>query len=460
MAADYAPLPYDAAFLQKQESAGCGRHALNNLLGGPYFVKGSNTPYTQEEIIQKGKDLSQANPVELMRVCQFLEVPGNAPTGYATKGGCPTTEDYDVSVLEYALNMSGYDQVLLTKGQFTDPATIPVNEQAKMPHILGYIINLGGVASTKGPTGVETAGSSGHWVSLRTNGATYTYKDSTHAAPEEVTLDKFKVDHLAQITDQSYILAVLERSLNTPFSYTVNSIDKISRTLREQLNIKQDATASQKDQDLNTFVSRFTKILEFHPEKVNTIYQNILHKSYTMPTDMEIQQFIAFELNEGIPKDEDAAEFVTLSTTIIGKFSTPDSRLGTKSQSQTPVSMKELTNWFTKRTVPTGFLEELRTNTFTDQYKSEIEFLEHHGLVDRTNGVSVSGSLNFYTPGGLFANPEINTIKDYLRSVQTILEQKINYQGPSTKSHLGAQMEHERMDMRSMLEHIKRVLSS
>ena len=61
-----SPLKLDETFWQAQESLGCGRHALNNLFGGKYFVKdnGENiedatfskqTQYTSPKKHKKGR---------------------------------------------------------------------------------------------------------------------------------------------------------------------------------------------------------------------------------------------------------------------------------------------------------------------------------------------------------------------------------------------------------------------
>ena len=59
-AAKLQPLVKKPNFFEPQESAGCGRHALNNLLQNIFFIKGeiNEPPYNENEAKEKGINLS------------------------------------------------------------------------------------------------------------------------------------------------------------------------------------------------------------------------------------------------------------------------------------------------------------------------------------------------------------------------------------------------------------------
>ena len=160
-------LRLDKRYFQKQESAGCGRHALNNLLGGTYFMRG-----TENEGYIPGK-----YPIPLQNLCITLG-------RILSKGGinrevtqCPSNEYYNLSVLIAGLNLLG----------FNTSQSIPRNEVKTTIDTYGFLANDGG-----------------HWVSLRrTEGENYIFldslKSSTHGvglmksiAGERLTLDGFK----------------------------------------------------------------------------------------------------------------------------------------------------------------------------------------------------------------------------------------------------------------------------
>jgi len=137
----YQPLTRNSTFFENQDNLGCGRHALNNFFGGKYFVKSSDSAYTYDELVTVGRDLSTDTPMDLLKVCRFLQT---NPTTSATGGECPDNENYDISVLIYALKMAGYD----VEQHFSIPET-------NTPY-LGFITNESG-----------TSTNSGHWVSVR-----------------------------------------------------------------------------------------------------------------------------------------------------------------------------------------------------------------------------------------------------------------------------------------------------
>ena len=156
---DYKPLPYNPNYEQKQESAGCGRHALNHLLGGTYFIRSNLSGYTEPLLIKAGKEISTTKPMDLQRVCKYLYHHPIHPLGSNTEKIeeiCPKSENYHADVLTTALRAIGYNTTINY-----DP--IVSLENKEIPDPIGYLINYG----------------AGHWVSLHKDINGYTYKNST-----------------------------------------------------------------------------------------------------------------------------------------------------------------------------------------------------------------------------------------------------------------------------------------
>lgn len=150
-----APTPIPGYFeLQDPQSLGCGRHALNNLLGGTYFVK------DDEKEITDGNVQSLEIPVSLMSVCRYLvtkkQVLGTNP--------CPANENYEDSVMMGALRIIGYSATPVILEEIQDTS-------------VGFIANVGD-----------------HWVALRRNGDTYDLIDSLkeEEAPTKDTLSQIR----------------------------------------------------------------------------------------------------------------------------------------------------------------------------------------------------------------------------------------------------------------------------
>jgi hypothetical protein len=132
-------LYYDPRFFEPQESLGCGRHALNNLLGGRYFIKDDRSVFTLDSI---------KIPISLQSLCRFLS---NELRIFETLE-CLEDENYDTNVLRSALNILGFPVEQKTRETIEDN-----------PEIFGFIVNYGG----------------GHWVSLRRlDDGNYKYTDS------------------------------------------------------------------------------------------------------------------------------------------------------------------------------------------------------------------------------------------------------------------------------------------
>ena len=156
------PHVIDPTFYEKQESLGCGRHALNNLLGGRYFKK-------------EGDYNPDVLPISLQGLCRTMGVILRSRGVGETE--CPSSEFYDVSVLAAALNVLG----------FKASQNITRDAVRSRDDSYGFIVN-------------KQEGA--HWVALRKEGDNYRFIDSNNSshAPTSanplpgvlMTLEEFK----------------------------------------------------------------------------------------------------------------------------------------------------------------------------------------------------------------------------------------------------------------------------
>jgi len=143
-------------FLEPQEKLGCGRHALNNLLGDVYFIQDDET---------KIEDIRQLRiPVSLQTLCRYIEEKPAID--------CPSDENYSILVLEAALRLFGFE----VDSQI-NPATANALEDRE--DTIGFLIHK-----------------PGHWVALkRAEGDTYIYLDSIGSVQNQGNLqDLYKTD--------------------------------------------------------------------------------------------------------------------------------------------------------------------------------------------------------------------------------------------------------------------------
>jgi hypothetical protein len=168
--------PASTMFHEKQQGLGCGRHALNNLLGEKAFKKGA--------LSDKYVDPPGTKPISLLMICQEVS---RILRGKGIREACLASENYDINTLAGALDYLGYEHE-----QFSPTAAIPEGGD-----FLGLLINRGIVGDT-----------SKHWVALKkqksVNGdptVRYTLIDSLFAAPEpNITLADFQTRYGSHIT--------------------------------------------------------------------------------------------------------------------------------------------------------------------------------------------------------------------------------------------------------------------
>jgi hypothetical protein len=151
-------------YLQRQDdNQSCGRNALNNLLGGDFFVKSSNIVYTEETLREAGRNLSTDAQIDLSAVCKLLHATerSNKSTDEQLDTYCPTSENYNIDVIIQTLKKCGYDSK-----QISLRTDIP----SANDYLFGYIINTGG-----------------HWFSICKIKSDYYWKNSTDPNINKIT---------------------------------------------------------------------------------------------------------------------------------------------------------------------------------------------------------------------------------------------------------------------------------
>jgi hypothetical protein len=148
-------------FIEPQEegSLGCGRHALNNFLGGRNFMKDNGTN------IQSIAELTL--PVSLQTLCRYITPPGE-------QGYCPDNEFYEYEVLRAGLNLFGYEVDPLNYSKGSLPADAA-----------GFLIRK------RAPE---------HWFVFRKEeGDTFTMLDSLNPKPDQRPLTALEKDYLGNV---------------------------------------------------------------------------------------------------------------------------------------------------------------------------------------------------------------------------------------------------------------------
>lgn len=169
---------FDGTFHETQQNAGCGRHALNNLLGGTFFTspttedafKNTN-PYTLVELKTAIGILNTSDPLDLQKLCKCLN--DIYPVKYCPSvdngiNCCQVAENYDQMVLRTALELIGFDVVPGGQGAVFGSDAKKFNSRDLDENITGILINPGG-----------------HWTSARKHNGKIYYMNSINTNPQE-----------------------------------------------------------------------------------------------------------------------------------------------------------------------------------------------------------------------------------------------------------------------------------
>ena len=370
----YDPLPYEASYLQPQESAGCGRHALNNLLGGTYFIKSDGPAYTLDEIIAAGRNLSIESPIDLQRVCKYLA----SKSKYDNAITCPDSENYLADVLSFALRAAGYDVHILYR-----------HKDGKLPKIEG------------GDTGYIFNYNYSHWVALRKlPGGNLMYTNSiTESSDPKITTTQSALFK----TDEEAFEAGIKASLATSFVEPTDKsgtrttianmpiylakynkviqavlvIKKRSAAIAENLRAEEstvNATATAPETSPVTPVAVAAPVAPATPATVPATVPEAPETSPAIPATVPEAPVTVPETSPAIP--------VTSPVTVPVVPVTPEAPAA-------PRKSIYMVNLFTSKIVPSA-IATLKFNgpetlKKTDSLAHEIEFLNKLGLIKESN---------------------------------------------------------------------------
>jgi hypothetical protein len=207
-----ASLAQDPNFFERQEGAGCGRHALNNLFGAKYF--------TNENIsIDPNTDPATLTPpLSLSALCTYLSAKyPKEPKMFI----CKSYEDYDTPVLMAALAIIHYPSERINDNALKQSPDYTYNETAQ---VIGYIINNGDIEDKEHQN-------MNHWVALRkTPGATtFRFINSMATGPDPTEFTSLS-DYLTKrhrYPRFRAVIKVLERDENLNIGSILASVKTI-----------------------------------------------------------------------------------------------------------------------------------------------------------------------------------------------------------------------------------------
>jgi len=182
-------------FYQSQETGmGCGRFALNNLLGGQYFAK--NGPDITDELYN---DITKMKvPISLDQLCKYyykFQFENTDNFNELKKVLCPDYENYDVNILQIALKTLGYNVKSVHRNYNREFIDHEINLDTENPNFIGFICNRG----------------QGHWVCCRkTNykfngGIEDVYLMIDSSRPEPTMVRNIQYVSLQNIIDSKFI---------------------------------------------------------------------------------------------------------------------------------------------------------------------------------------------------------------------------------------------------------------
>ena len=204
---------FDGTFGEEQESSGCGRHTLNNLLGHAYFTgynnKTNENPYTLDELKDIIENITEKQ-LNLDKLCKYLDIRESNITDTSEKKPCPVDGNYNINVLIIALGLVGFEinNIFKLNEDNANKGQVPNIYDA---NVFGLLINIGGA----------------HWVSAREYDNEIYYMNSTD---KNVTtkIEKKNLDTIIMNTNNTIYTII---NTNNPKIAFINlKIDDFIRT--------------------------------------------------------------------------------------------------------------------------------------------------------------------------------------------------------------------------------------
>ena len=286
----------DKNFYESQSDLqSCGRHALNNLLGGAFFTKGNTKdPYKLENRHQL--------PIPLNNVCRLLT--DNIGDQEGDKLKCQEGENYDIDVLRAGLKIAGYNVVedIDAEANFSTYSNLKTN-----PTDIGFLVNL--------ERGL-------HWAAFqKVDDNTYLLKDSMKSTvssindlPKFILQNKLRYTRYLKVAYTGYINPLLKymeqkqiqdeetnkaESIAKKKKAIIDEIDKTPKILRDLKDrfifiIKNYEGKSEDFDKLETRIETSTNlntlIKELENDYITKIKNSIINDYFDQITDDDIRE--------------------------------------------------------------------------------------------------------------------------------------------------------------------------
>ena len=252
-------------YVEKQQSLGCGRHALNNLFKKKMFIR-HNSEVKRETLLSINTPMKSNIP--LNTICNILKSENLWITGTPDEiKHCPDNENYNIEILKIGLSLAGYNVQDRSEG---------ISNKDNKDNFLGYLINL----------------NKGHWICIRKNKTNFTLVDSTDHTIEDPTkfhvkpgqtgkhfidsdnddLDKFKsVIESNYKSDTLHYYAVYKTTFE-------NKIKIMREKKKDDKPEEQQQYADERAAEIKQEREKFTKQLKLRPEfkKLHSLEQACL----------------------------------------------------------------------------------------------------------------------------------------------------------------------------------------
>ena len=241
-------------FFEGQQRGGCGRHALNNLLGDTVFTYKSDNIFfdrrqTESLTVNNIEDLD--NQISLMNICRLYisENPGKHAV-------CDDQENYDIHILQMALGILG---ISISRGTFQEVGkrdTKLFEEENKEANCIGYLVHT-----------------PNHWTAVRKlNNGMYRYINTAPKTIKDLTFEQFvttfnnKTTQVFEFIKGPYIVNFIKSITNVicPF----NNLDII---LYEGTQFQIFSRYSEGLQCIKLYVNKFesNNIVEINKSELN-----------------------------------------------------------------------------------------------------------------------------------------------------------------------------------------------
>jgi hypothetical protein len=231
--------PYEKDFFEKQEGAGCGRHAINNLFHYTYFTKGG------ADIPKETKIADLKPPLSLTSLCTYLSNKYPEEKIFV----CKAYEDYDTPVLIAALGVLHHPSERINDTDVKQAENKSYNYNETSKNLLGYIINLG-------DTNDKEHKIMNHWVALRKDPSNPDQFLYVNSIGKDTGIYTSLTDYLTKRHATPYFRAII-KVLNYDPSFQIDTILGDIKKIKLEEKAKADIL-QRKKQEIEAIIDSWT----------------------------------------------------------------------------------------------------------------------------------------------------------------------------------------------------------